>query len=385
MLEFWGSSELIYLDNGATSYPKPSAVISATLNACKRFSFNSGRGGYSASVKTAEKIYSVREKIGDMFDYEPQNIAFTLNCTSALNMAIKGSVKTGDHVIISSLEHNSVWRVVNSLQDDGIIEYDIADFSFDEDETVNNFARLIKSNTSLIVCMAASNVFGVAFPIAKIGALAKQLGIRFVVDAAQAAGVISVSGVRDNIDILCAPGHKCLYGNMGTGFIAVREGVYLNTIVEGGTGSESVNPKQPDFLPDRLEAGTLNNCGILSLGAGIDYINSVGMNNIYRHELRITDCLYSGLSRNENVQLYCPRPQWKKSAPLISFNYKDYSSEKTAAELAEHNIAVRAGLHCSPLAHKFFNTLDRGTVRLSPSAFTTFRECEIFLNTLKKI
>lgn len=355
------------------------------MNAIKNFSFNSGRGGYSASVNAAEKIYSVRERIGNMFNFEPQNIAFTLNCTMALNMAIKGSVKKGDHIIISSLEHNAVWRVVNHLKNNGIAAFDIADFSFDEEETVRNFEQLIKPNTSLIVCMAASNVFGVAFPIEEIGKIAKEHGIRFIVDAAQAAGTIPIDSDKCNIDILCAPGHKCLFGNMGTGFLAVKNDVYLDTIIDGGTGSESINPNQPDFLPDRLEAGTLNNSGIISLGAGIDFIRSKGMDNIYNHELKITDYLYNCLSKNDNVILYCPKPKKYKSAPIISFNYKDYSSEKTASFLAEKNIAVRAGLHCSPLAHSFFDTIDRGTVRLCPSVFTSVRDCEIFLNQLKKI
>lgn len=360
-------------------------MINCTLNAVRNYSFNSGRGGYSASVSTAEKIYSVREKIGAMFNYEPQNIAFTVNCTQALNMAIKGSVKRGDHVIVSSLEHNAVWRVVNHLRKDGIIDFDIAQYDPNEDETVNNFESLIRSNTSVIICMAASNVFGVAFPIEKIGKVAKQHGIRFIVDGAQAAGVMPIDAEKDNIDILCAPGHKCLYGNMGTGFIAVREGVFLETILDGGTGSESQNPYQPDFLPDRLEAGTLNNVGIISIGEGINFINSRGMDRIYDHELCMTDILYNGLKRNDNAVLYCPKPQKFRSAPIISFNYKDYPSEKTALLLAKQDIAVRAGLHCSPLAHQFFNTIDRGTVRLCPSAFTTQKDCEIFLNRLKKI
>lgn len=376
---------MIYLDNGATSYPKPQSVVNGTLNAIRNYSFNSGRGGYSASVNTAEKIYSVREKIGAMFHFEPQNIAFTVNCTQALNMAIKGSVKRGDHVIISSLEHNAVWRVVNHLKKDGIIDFDLAQYDQDEDETVKNFESLIRGNTTLIVCMAASNVFGVAFPIEKIGKLAKEHGIRFIVDAAQAAGVMPIDAKKSNIDILCAPGHKCLYGNMGTGFIALREGIFLETIIDGGTGSESLNPNQPEFLPDRLEAGTLNNIGIISLGNGIDFINSKGMNKIYEHELRMTKILYEGLYKDKNAVLYCPMPCKFRFAPILSFNYKDYSSEKTAALLAKQNIAVRAGLHCSPLAHKFFNTVDRGTVRLCPSAFTTQRECENFIIRLKKI
>lgn len=375
---------MIYLDNGATSYPKPHNVLSSTVNALKKLSFNSGRGGYSASVSAAEKIYSVREKIADMFHLKAQNVAFTLNCTEALNMAIKGSIKRGDHVIISSLEHNAVWRVVNHLKSNGVITFDVADFSFDEDETVMNFEHLIKGNTSLIVCMAASNVFGVTFPIERIGNMAKKHGIRFVVDAAQAAGVIPIDAEKCCIDILCAPGHKSLFGNMGTGFLALNDDIYLDTIIDGGTGSDSLNPLQPDFLPDRFEAGTLNNSGIISLGAGIDFINSKGIDNIYNHELRITDCLYNGLSKNENVVLYCPKPEKYRSAPIISFNYKDYPSEKTASMLADRNIAVRAGLHCSPLAHKFFKTTDRGTVRLCPSVFTSAKECEFFLNTLKK-
>lgn len=376
---------MIYLDNGATSYPKPSNVITSASAALRRLSFNSGRGGYAASVNAAEKIFSVRQKIADMFNFQPQNIAFTANCTESLNMAIKGSVKRGDHVIISSLEHNAVWRVVNHLQNDGIIDFDIADFSFDEEETVNNFEMLIRSNTTVIVCMAASNVFGVTFPIEKIGRLAAEHNIRFIVDGAQTVGLIPLDAEKCNINILCAPGHKCIYGSMGTGFIAVKEGTKLNTIIDGGTGSESVNPNQPDYLPDRLEAGTLNNSGIISIGAGIDFINAKGMNNIYNHELGLTDCLYKGLSSNSDVILYCPKPEKYRSAPIVSFNYKDYSSEKTASLLAQKNIAVRAGLHCSPLAHRFFGTLDRGTVRLCPSVFTSKKECEIFINTMKKL
>ncbi len=375
---------MIYLDNGATSYPKPKNVILSTVDALDNYSFNSGRGGYSASVKAAENIYKVREKVSDMFNFEPQNISFTSNCTEALNKAIKGVVKKGDHVIISSLEHNAVFRVVYKLYKDGIIDYDIADFSFDNDETVNNFEKLINDKTSLIVCMAASNVFGVIFPIRRIGEIAKKHGITFIVDGAQGAGIIPLDSKKDNFDILCAPGHKCLYGSMGTGFIAVKEGVELNTILEGGTGSDSINPNQPDFMPDRLESGTLNNSGIISLGAGIDFINSKGMDNIYNHELMMTDYLYNGLKSNKEVKLYCPKPEKYKSVPIISFNFKDYQSEKTASLLANYNIATRAGLHCSPLAHKHFGTIDRGTVRLCPSVFTTKKQCEFFINTLKK-
>lgn len=376
---------MIYFDNSATSYPKPLSVIRQADCAMRFCSFNSGRGGYAQSLKAAEKIYSVREKTADMFFFKPENIIFTKNCTEALNMAIKGSVKNGDHIIISSLEHNSVSRVVQRLCNDKVISFDIADYSFDEDETVNNFKKLIKPNTKAIVCMHSSNVFGVTFPIEKIGKLCGEKNIRFIVDAAQGAGVADINAERDNIDILCAPGHKCLYGPMGTGFMAIKDGVHLETIVEGGTGSKSLELTQPDFTPDRFEAGTLNNSGIIALGEGIDFVNSKGIDNIYNHELMLSDIIYSELSGIDGIKLYAPMPEKGRSMPIISFNYKDYSSEKVAAFLAENNICVRAGFHCSPFAHKHFKTLDTGTVRISPGFFNTARDCYRFINVVKKL
>jgi len=376
---------VIYLDNGATTNPKPENVFRETVCSLKKYSFNSGRGGYSASIAASEKIFSVREKIADMFGAEAQNVAFTKNCTEAVNTAIKGLVKKGDHVIISSLEHNAVYRPVYALHQAGYIDFDIADFSFDEDETVANFERLIRNNTSLIVCMHASNVFGVVLPVKKIGEMAKRHNIKFVVDAAQSAGILPVNMKECNIDALCAPGHKGLYGAMGTGFIAVRDNLKINPVIEGGTGSESLNPNQPLSLPDRLESGTLNNSGIISVGAGIDFINCRGMNNIYNHELSLINYVYNALKNISDVSLYCPAPEKNKFVPVLSFNYKDFSSEKAAAYLADNNIAVRAGLHCAPLAHKHFGTADTGTVRICPSAFTSKRDCEILINTIKKL
>lgn len=375
---------MIYFDNAATTYPKPSSVLASAVLAMKKYSFNSGRGGYKESIKAGEMIYSVREKVASMFGFEPQNVAFTKNCTEALNMAIKGSVKSGDHIIISSLEHNSVSRVAEKLFDDGIIDYDIAKYSYNDDETVANFENLIKPNTTLVVCMHSSNAFGVTFPVAKIGKMCKLHGIRFVVDGAQGAGVADINAKRDNIDILCAPGHKCLLGAMGTGFIAVRDGLKLSTVEEGGTGSNSMSLKQPDFLPDRLEAGTLNNSGIISLGKGIDYINSYGTEAIYNHEFSLMQHTYKALENINDVALYTPFPEQGKTMPIISFNFGDYSSEKTAAILAKNDICTRAGFHCTPLAHKHFGTTDRGTVRISFGMFNTVRDCDALINVVKK-
>lgn len=376
---------MIYFDNAATTYPKPSSVLASAVLAMKKYSFNSGRGGYKESIKAGEMIYSVREKVASMFGFEPQNVAFTKNCTEALNMAIKGSVKSGDHIIISSLEHNSVSRVAEKLFDDGIIDYDIAKYSYNDDETVANFENLIKPNTTLVVCMHSSNAFGVTFPVAKIGKMSKLHGIRFVVDGAQGAGVADINAKRDNIDILCAPGHKCLLGAMGTGFIAVRDGLELSTVEEGGTGSNSMSLKQPDFLPDRLEAGTLNNSGIVSLGKGIDYINSYGTDAIYNHEFSLMQHTYKALENINDVVLYTPFPEQGKTMPIISFNFGDYSSEKTAAILAKNDICTRAGFHCTPLAHKHFGTTDRGTVRISFGMFNTVRDCDALINLVKKL
>ncbi len=375
---------MIYFDNGATTYPKPESVFNNALLALKKYSFNSGRGGYKQSLDAAERIYSVREKIGDMFGFSANNIVFTPNCTLAINMAIKGSVKKGDHIIISSLEHNSVSRSVEALAQAGVVTYDIADYSYDDDITVANFSRLIRPNTRLIVCMHASNVFGVVFPIAQIGEIAKKHRIRFIVDAAQSAGVLPLNAKTDNIDILCAPGHKGLYGPMGIGFMAVGDDIELSTIIEGGTGSKSLSLIQPDFTPDRFESGTLNNLGIIALGAGVDFVNKRGIEKIYAHEMALCKFLYNSLDELKGVSLYTPFPEMKKFAPIVSFNYKDYSSEKVALMLADNNIAVRAGYHCSYLAHKSFGTLSTGTVRVCPSSFNTQKECEKFIYVLKK-
>jgi cysteine desulfurase family protein len=351
----------------------------------KEYSFNSGRGGYKASLNSAEKIYAVREKISNLVNVLPENVVFTQNCTMALNMAIKGSVKQGDHIIISSLEHNAVARTVYALQEKGIAEYSVAKYSFNEDETVENFRKLIKPNTTLIVSTQASNVFGCAMPIKKIGELAKNNGIRFVVDGAQGVGLLDIDVKRDNIDVLCCAGHKGLYGALATGFMALNDDVKLSTIVEGGTGSESMNLVQPDYTPDRFEAGTLNNSGIISLGAGIDFVNSKGKENIFSHEMNLISYLYKNLSKNDDVVLYTPSPDSFFTSPILSFNFKDYSSEKTATLLANKNVAVRGGFQCAPLAHRSFGTDNRGVVRISPSAFSTIKECEKFLNYLKKL
>lgn len=376
---------MIYFDNSATSYPKPSNVIRGTSYALKHLSFNSGRGGYKESLKSADAIYDVREKIGNMFSFKAENIAFTKNCTEALNIAIKGSVKKGDHIIISDLEHNSVSRVVDTLKRKEIIEYDMAKFSLDDETTIKNFEDKIKTNTVAIICTHSSNAFGVSFPIRRIGELCKRHNIRFIVDGAQGAGIADINAVRDNIDILCAPGHKSLFGNMGSGFIAIKDGIKLSSFMEGGTGSSSLSLEQPTFYPDMLEAGTLNNSGIISIGEGIDYINSMGRERIYQHEMEYAKFIYKRLYEIDGIKLYTPTPAINRSAPIVAFNLKDYPSEKIASELAKNDICVRAGYQCSPLAHQHFGTADTGVVRVSPGCFNTERECIKLINVIKSL
>lgn len=376
---------MIYLDNSATSYPKPKNVLIGAHNAMIKYSFNSGRGGYRESVNTSRQIFEVRKKVSEFFGVEnAENVTFTQNCTYALNTAIKGCARKSGHIIISSLEHNAVARPVHKLYETGKCDYDIFEYSPDTQTVLNRVKSLIKPNTNMIVITGASNVFGVMLPVAEICKLAKENGIRIIVDAAQTAGIIDMKADKMNFDILCAPGHKALYSEMGVGFSVFNCDLIPETIIEGGTGSNSKDLKQPDFLPDRFEAGTLNNSGIISLGSGIDFINSRGINNIFSHEKKLQRFLYEELSGLDDVVLYVDINK-AQTVPIISFNYKDYSSEKCANLLAGKNIAVRAGYHCSPLAHRTFKTQQRGTVRLSPGAFTTLRDCENFLNVLKKI
>ncbi len=375
---------MIYFDNAATSYPKPFSVLRREWIASKYFSFNSGRGGYAASLRTAEKIYDVRCHLGKLFGFPPERIIFTKNCTEALNTAIKGIVKPGGHLIISSLEHNSVSRVVQALQDKGIADYDVAKYDPDEHVCVANFRSAMKRNTCAVVCMHASNVFGVVFPIDAIGALCRKRGIPFIVDAAQSAGSLPINAQKEPIDILCAPGHKGLMGPMGTGFLALREGITLNPLTHGGTGSASLSLQQPAELPESLESGTLNNAGILALGQGLKFIEHRGINQIYQHEMQLCRAVYSELHHIQAVRLYTERPADNRNVPLISFNIQNHSGEAVAAFLAEHNICVRGGYHCAYLAHRHFGTVKQGTVRLSFGCFNREAECERFVKVLKK-
>lgn len=375
---------MIYLDNSATTYPKPKTVIESFEHSMYKYGANAGRGFYDMAVKTTEQIYNTRKKVADFFGCRnSENVVFTYNCTMSLNMAIKGVAKNGGHFIISDLEHNSVLRTVEKLKCDGICDYSIAKISYDAEETVNNFSKCIRKNTIAIICTGASNVFGIITQYKLIAEFAHKNNILFILDAAQIGGVIPINMQKDNIDILCCAGHKGLYGPAGTGVLVINHDNDMETIIEGGTGSNSINKSQPDILPDRFESGTPNVQGIIALGHGIDFVNKYSVDNIFKHENKLIQYLYNELTKINCVIVY--RNELYNYAPILSFNIDGLHSEETALKLSEFNIAVRAGLHCAPLAHQKMSTIDTGTVRISPSVFTQKKDIDFLIKCVRKI
>ena len=373
---------MIYLDNAATSGKKPSSVISAVGNALNKYSANAGRSGHKLSQSAAFAIYTAREKFCDFFGASGvENVVFTLNCTHSLNSVIKGVLCRGDHCIISDLEHNAVLRPINKIG----ISYDVAQVSLTDDEqTVKNFERLIRPNTKMIICTGASNVVGRLLPIEKIGILCRRYNLFFAVDAAQIAGVIPIDMKQMNIDYLAIAPHKGLYAPMGVG-VLIAEKPLLDTIIEGGTGVDSININQPDIMPEKLESGTMPLPAIMGAAVGIDFVKKAGVEKIHRKEIKLLRKLYRELNYIKSVRLYTDMPTADAFAPVLSFNLDGLSSVETAQKLNKYGIAVRAGLHCAPLAHKKLGTIDIGTVRVSPSIFTTEAEMEYLVNTIKNI
>ncbi|MDD4699715.1 MAG: aminotransferase class V-fold PLP-dependent enzyme, partial [Oscillospiraceae bacterium] len=265
------------------------------------------------------------------------------------------------------------------------VEVDYAEVIFgDMDATVRSFERLIKSNTKLIICTHASNVIGEIMPIAALGKLCRENNILFAVDAAQTAGIVPIDMINMNIDYLCVASHKGLYAPMGTGILVTR-GEINNTIIEGGTGTDSIRTAQPSDLPEMLESGTINVPGIAGVSAGIDFVNSKGIENIYRNELKLAEYLYNKLRSMGGITVFTPYPKYMATVPTIAFNINGITSAEVAEILSDAGIAVRAGLHCAPLAHKRIGTLGVGTVRVCFSVFNNVKEIDTFVNYIFKI
>lgn len=366
---------MIYLDNAATSFPKPKSVHDRVLLTSQTIAANPGRGGHEMSLKASELIFDTRHALAEKYGAKADRVIFTNNCTQSINMAINGMIHKGDHVIISSLEHNSVFRPVHRLKLFSQITYDIAKVDpLNDEKTVGNFEKLIKPNTRFIICTHASNVFGTIVPIEKIGALANKYSLNFIVDAAQSAGVLEINMKKSFITALCMPAHKGLFAPMGTGVLILDENTKVQPMFVGGTGSYSLSEVQPDFYPDRLESGTLNLIGIAGLNAGLSFIESYGGEKaIHEKEMYLCGILKQDLSVIKNVKLY-NHMHSPKFTSVVPFNIGEKHSEEVAEKLYDKDIVIRAGFQCSSLAHKNYDTLNCGVVRISPGIFNSKKD-----------
>lgn len=375
---------MIYFDNAATTSPKPKQVLQAVNNALIKLSANPGRSGHAMSEEAAMMVYGARQKAATLFGApSAESVIFTPNCTASINYVLKGLLSPRDRVLTSSLEHNAVVRPLSALKTH-MISHEVFEVDFaDKEVTLRSFLNTVRPDTKLVICTHASNVTGTVLPIAQIGKYCKENGILFAVDAAQSAGVIDIDMERDSIDYLCIAPHKGLYAPMGTGILIIA-GQAPTQIIEGGTGTESVNLNQPTDAPERYESGTVNVPGIAGISAGIDFVNSKGVNKIHAHETKILQTVYRGLSNISGIRLYTPEPSME-NAPVLSFNVKDAHSVEVANKLSQRGIAVRAGLHCAPFAHKRLGTISGGTVRVAPSAFTSESDAVRLVEAVRQI
>lgn len=373
---------MINFDNAATTFPKPRTVRMAMDRALLEYGGNAGRGGHQLTTKTSDQVFAAREEAAAFFGGKPENTIFCLNCTHALNLAIQGILEPNDHVIISSLEHNAVLRPVAAMIREQGIRCSIAPVSDNDEETIAAFQERIRPDTKAIICTLASNVTGQILPYRKIAALCRENGICMIADGAQACGTLPVQ-LSDGMNILCTAGHKGLYGATGTGLLLTDTKFPIKPLLYGGTGSLSAKLEMPDFLPDRLECGTLNIAGILSLRAGIAFVREKGVNRIFQHETACCEKLLSMLKTMPQITVYRkPNVQY---APIISFNADGFPAETLAEALDQKGFCLRAGLHCAPLAHRSIGTIDGGTVRFAPSVFNTLPEVTALGNAIRII
>ncbi len=376
---------MIYFDNGATSFPKPEIVYDEIYTAMKDYGANPGRSGHKLALKAGRGIYETRDVLSQLFNIKnPMNIVFTMNCTESLNLGLKGLLKKGDHVITTSMEHNSIIRPLKAMGKEGVSTTVVKADSKGRIDPVD-IESCIQKNTKLIVMTHVSNLTGTILPIEKVGKIARDNGIFFMVDAAQSAGVYDIDVEKMDIDLLAFPGHKGLLGPQGTGGLYIKEGLDIKELKEGGTGSISHSLDQPEVLPDKFESGTPNTPGVIGLGAGVRYILEKGIKNIRKHEEDLTRHFIEELSKVHGVKLYGPSDIREQGA-VVSLNIGDEDSSEISYILDEvYNIAVRPGLHCAPLAHKTIGTFEQGVVRFSFGIFNTHDEIELGIKAIKEI
>ncbi len=378
---------MIYLDNAATSWPKPKAVYQAMDNFMRHVGASPGRSGHRLSIEAGRIIYETREVLAQLFSIDnPMGIIFTSNATEALNLALRGILHSGDHVITSSMEHNSVMRPLRALESKGV-EITVVNCSPEGFLNPQDIERAIKPNTKLITLNHASNVVGTILPIAEVGQIAHHHGVPFMVDAAQTAGCYPIDVEAMSIDLLAFSGHKGLYGPQGIGGLYIRKGMEqrVEPLTYGGTGSHSEHEYQPDFLPDKYESGTPNTVGLAGLGSGVRFVLSKGVSSMQSKEETLTKLLLDGLKAVPGVTVYGGSDTGRQIA-VVSFNIAGLTPSEVAMQLEEGcQIMCRAGLHCSPIAHKTTGTFPQGTVRLSPGHFTSLKDIEITLEAVQRI
>ena len=358
---------MIYLDNAATSFRKPPVVAEAMLKAMRRCA-NPGRGGYPAAMNGAETVFQCREMAAKLFHAKPDQVAFTSNCTHGLNIAIATLVKPGAKVLISGFEHNAVTRPLHAL---GVETVVAGRKLFDWEDTLSQFEEGLKTGVDAAVFTHVSNVFGYVLPVDELAALCRKYGVPFAVDAAQSAGIYPIDFGLWGADFVAMPGHKGLLGPQGTGILLC--GRLPQPLLYGGTGSQSILQQMPDFLPDRLEAGTVNVPGIAGLNAGMNYVNRIGVEKIRRREEAQRKFCVSGLEKL-GFRVFSGAHQ----GGVVSFVPR-MDCQEAADQLSRKGVAVRAGLHCAPLAHESAGTLETGTVRVSFSYDTTDAQTTYFL------
>lgn len=375
---------MIYFDNAATTMNKPESVIRAVTEALSSMG-NAGRGGHDAALDASRVIYDTRVKIADFFNAsDPKQVVFTMNSTESLNIAIKGVLEPGDHVITTALEHNSVLRPIYEMQIKGV-ETTIIESDRQGNLEYSEFERNIKNNTKAIVCTHGSNLTGNVLDLVKIGEIAKKKNVLLIVDASQTAGIFPIDVQKMNIDILCFTGHKGLLGPQGTGGLVVREGLYVKPLLSGGSGIQTYSKTHPTQMPTALEAGTLNAHGLAGLRAALDYLYEKGINNIREREHQLMWRFYNGVKNIDGVTVYGDFSE-KDRCAIVSLNIRDYdSSEVSDALTTNYGISTRPGAHCAPLMHEALGTVEQGAVRFSFSHFNTEEEIDVAIAAIEEL
>lgn len=379
-------NQLIYLDNAATSFPKPRPILDRMVDTYARLGVSPGRGGYDLAMEAAALVSQIRQKTARFFGAsDPDRVIFAANATDALNLAIFGLVGPGGHVVSTRLEHNSVLRPLFHLRQHGGIEYDLVGFDQQGRVDPGAVARAIRPDTRLVVCTHASNVLGTVQPVADIARVCDERGVPLLLDTAQSAGHVPVAMDKWNVSAVAFTGHKALLGPSGIGGLVLSPGLEIKSTRFGGTGVDSRSPVHTQEFPHRLEAGTLNLLGVFGLAAALDYLEQEGLEHVHQREMVLVRQLYEGLSSMPGITLHSPRPA-EHDVPVLACTVRGLSSEDVGAILdGDYGIAVRTGLHCAPLVHADLGTDAAGAVRFSPGRFNTGADIDRALEAMDAI